>query len=194
MKYLFFLAALGCSTSSPLPGDYSYPSLVVANLDAGVTPLPHYNVYVDNAFTIDQKIDIATALRTWNKKTSNIFQFNLMFVKTQDIATSIEPGIIKIFARNPNNNLLGWTTWNSQGSYTYLLPSLIDDMTFTMVTIHEVGHAVGLFHDMKHELSIMHKDTSDAQTIECPDLIQFCSMWSCTAICDVIQDPTVNIE
>jgi hypothetical protein len=176
-NFLLPLAALliGCTDKAPIPPQ-----------------IPHYKVYVDMAFSVNHKIEIAAALGEWSAKTSNLAQFETVFVNVSKMGKFAEntiyiySAVSTSFVTSEGYHILGTTKWFSGVDFSIInvLPGIADDELFNTVILHELGHAMRLGHYMLDNPSVMHPGVYSGQRVECADLNAFCGNWKCSTDCD----------
>src|SRR5690606_8943630 len=133
----------------------------------------------------EKKLALNHAFSTWAIKTENVVRFDVLYVPTEYLRDN--PNIkhtFFVFNRNPTNpDYIGFTTWN-KGAVIEIHTELPID-TFTMVAMHEIGHALDLHHYEGPNKSIMGVNANHSDNVECQDIINFCDAWNCDIPCEL---------
>jgi hypothetical protein len=152
---------------------------------------PYYTVLADQNLQACHKTAILDALNDWATKTNFTLKYKLEFVdmskQTKDTETK---HTIKIYVADPGPGLAGWTSWQDSNSsaYTLVMPS-IDENTFRLIMLHELGHAFNLHfgNDIHYKgpyQSVMYPGLGDAANeVSCPEITAFCKNYGCQVDC-----------
>lgn len=148
------------------------------------------NVYVDRQFNIIERHNIILAAEEWNKATNNQVQFVIYslpkksnFTKDDLLIIKVSPDypdIIYLDSKSSNSDLmLGYYEDTTDLKYIEIVSLRIDEKDFKTVVMHELGHALGLSHDVS-QINLMNSHIDNASNhITKRDIYNFCKMYIC---------------
>jgi len=187
MKFLYLLIIcifIACNSCAMQLGNEKCPNTNDINdLDCYKTTI--IKVFADNTFSENQKYALANTFNQWSIKTEGKVQFILRFVPTDILKTDAHiENTYFVFNKAPaNSKYAGYTTWQ-RGAFIEIAPGL-SLVGFTAVSLHEIGHALGLQHYTGNNKSIMNSTLSNGWEISCQDIRDFCNKWDCNINCQV---------
>lgn len=152
----------------------------------------HKTLYLDRNFTDDQVFSLTSAAVSWTEKTNHIAEFDVVQLPT-DEKISVSDAIIMVKAspdypevmiidRAIKGITLGY--YNDSGLITYILlvSDRIDEDFYTSVSLHELGHSLGLEHNKGIEgIGTLMYPSADfgADVITNKDVENFCKLYKC---------------
>jgi len=151
-------------------------------------PHVHKKVYIDQAFSPDQKQEIIKGLYSWRSETHSIISFQIM---DSSIFSNIENDTLLIRKVTHDHQLIvvedkKRTTQITVGLYVpqpspqiLIVNDRIKLHEYRSIILHELGHAFKLHHsDSKN--SIMFKTIDEgSKSITKEDLKEFCKIYDC---------------
>lgn len=153
----------------------------------------HKTLYLDPAFTVSEINDITAAALTWSSTTNNIVKYDIVMLPTDDDidldnsifitkTSSYDPTIIGLNGFNSySKNTLAYYYGGDRVPYISVVINNIDYRSVKTVLMHELGHSLGLRHNV--EIGTLMYPTADfgADIITPDDLINFCKLYHCDA-------------
>jgi predicted Zn-dependent protease len=145
-----------------------------------ISPSHHYDVYIDPAFKEEQQQSINNALLEWQFDTNQTVTFTVVNQKV-----SYNPIIVimasdkEYFRKHHHSTTVGVA--NFRGIDTNIFIDVNQNKrNFHQISLHELGHALGLEHDDRH--TVMYEWTDGASSyLTCKDMKAFCKEWNCDA-------------
>jgi Matrixin len=187
--------AIGCQSTSP------NNNLFPATEDAGPQPattFTHYQVIIDPSFTSDEQSDIWNAANTWMDAVPTHFAVEIATVAGNadcqnpgTMCISPTSAVQYVFVDEAGTDIpdpdgggnpatvLGWTEFNdSTGESTVTIngrASVVGDVWFTVIAVHEMGHCQGLIHH-QNPINIMDAFIGGTTKLSPDDIAQWWSL------------------
>ncbi len=152
----------------------------------------HKILYIDSTFSEEEIAQITDAAITWTTKTHYIAQFDVVTLPTdKKIDLSKALFVLKVTSGYPevvfldgfnHDSTLGYYHEKGAAPYIGLIPSRMESYDYKTVTLHELGHALGLKHASNLEdMGTLMYPTIDygSDFITHKDLEQFCGIYHC---------------
>lgn len=149
---------------------------------------------IDTSFTENQYKSIENATTRWETATQNRIKFNLIHFKVNNKFNPILEFVENFHTQDTLDTDRTVLIWNGNGtklddletslkfkikgftpgSYIALVSSRMTDTELEVVTIHELGHLIGL----QHTKTIMNPDVTSS-CITNTDMLQYCKVYQC---------------
>lgn len=147
-------------------------------------PSREYPVWVSDQFTEEQQTQLTKGVRTWESALNGYLSFSFTTAETSSIRfipSTIEElqrtqGIAQKLGSDSNKQRIGFCNYHGSGSRIQIAVD-IDALDFKWVTLHEMGHALGLRHSGPKTV-MCDVDTCASPEITVTDLEQFYSVWN----------------
>lgn len=154
----------------------------------------HKTLYVDRSFDEDEVVYITQAAISWSIATNHIAEIDVVRLPTKEkidvldalVILKVDPDYPEVIIADGFNfgTTLGY--YNAHGAIPsiYIVSARIADKDFKAVTLHEMGHALGLEHIKGEEGygTLMYPSSEKAANeITHKDLEQFCRIYHCDA-------------
>jgi hypothetical protein len=149
-------------------------------------------LYVDRSFDATGQDNIIQAAHEWAEATNHIVEYRVVMMPTTEkidldnsiFISPVSPDFPEIFWRDRlGNTILGIYFGHSSIKTIILVPERLDEYTYKLVCLHELGHSLGLEHSGPEEWGTLMYPIVDfgGRHITKPDLIQFCKLYHCDA-------------
>lgn len=149
------------------------------------------NLIVDSNFNLFERIFIEQAARQWELKT-HVASFSIKINNEKDIFLDENSVYIyKISKSNPqvfaleNNSsveILGYYDKYSLIPSILIVSERLDDLNYTQIVMHEIGHAMGLKHNLEKgdDKTLMFPSINSSPSgITDKDIESFCKLYKC---------------
>lgn len=158
----------------------------------------HKNLYLDRHFSDFYCQQITSAAYRWSEATNHLAEFTVIRLPIPDmnmvyhdpdgiIITTVSedyPGVIALNVEN-NSHTIAFHTGRTRVPMLAYVDGQVMDNELEKVTLHELGHAMGLSHvpeEPKYANQLMYPKTSlMSDGITDADLKQFCEIYHCDA-------------
>lgn len=128
-----------------------------------------------------EEIDLIHAgFQDWEDATGGYITFEFVGGKGKGSLIPIRPVLYQeIEEKTGHSAETNYVPWERGGDIQ--LPCDVDRESFRLITIHEIGHALGLDHDIPGTVMVYGVDKSPDH-ITCRDVEQFCEVNDCDAV------------
>jgi predicted Zn-dependent protease len=153
------------------------------------------HLYVDESFNLEETMLIVSAAKEWEKKTNGIVTFRVsLFTTAGNYLTLKDSKAIAITKMSPYDSfiedvedeqgkILGVRTKRFPIEIVVIVPDRMkgDYLEFNSTTLHELGHSLGMQHNLTKWTLMYPSDEFGAYSITNEDLKQFCLIYFCDA-------------
>jgi hypothetical protein len=186
---LGLLATIGCSSSFVQDSEENKSSLPASFCDK----IP-VSLYVDESFSVSQKLSIYDAINEWSVRTGDTMEIDIQTVDIKPEDMVFRLGVILIIPEDKasdtdrinESDILGITyrgqtdgnTGSDRIAAKIVIRTDMKDCLFLPVIIHEIGHSFKLVHSPDiHD--VMHLGAYCGMDISHNDLLAWDKIWNC---------------